>query len=162
MSSVQVSSDHASVTSTDPIEQENRNEGGWISELNALKRKADQAEEECERLRGEVKKRRMENEDVRRFVRGIMDEEGLRGSGVGVGSKGNGLQGKTEKGARGGQKQVTARSMKRIMSGSENGEVVEIEEDEVVHDDLEGDVAMEDGEIEEQNNDADGNIMSEF
>lgn len=160
MSSVQVSSDHASVTSTDPIEQENRDEGGWKSERNALKRKADQAEEECERLRGEVKRRRMENEDVRRFVRGIMDEEGLSGSGVGVGS---GLHGKTGKGTRGGQKQVTARSMKRIMSGSENGEVVEIDvEDEVVHDDLEGDVAMEDGEVDEQDNNADGNIMREF
>lgn len=131
--------------------QENQDECVWESERHTLKRKAAQAEEECERLRGEVKRRRMENDDVRRFVRKVMDEEGLCGPGAGLGAKESG------------QKQVIARPMKRIRSGSENGEVVEIEvEDEAVRDGLYGDVAMEDGEVDEENNDDNGDIMSEF
>lgn len=93
----------------------------------------------------------MENDDVRMFVRKVMDEEGLCGPGAGLGSKESG------------QKQVIARLMKRIRSGSENGEVAEIEvEDEAVRDGLYGDVAMEDGEVDEENNNDNGGIMSEF
>ncbi|EIM83780.1 uncharacterized protein STEHIDRAFT_170270 [Stereum hirsutum FP-91666 SS1] len=131
--------------------QENQDECVWESERHTLKRKAAQAEEECERLRGEVKRRRMENDDVRRFVRKVMDEEGLCGPGAGLGAKESG------------QKQVIARPRKRIRSGSENGEVVEIDvEDEAVRDGLYGDVAMEDGEVDEENNDDNGDIMTDL
>lgn len=108
----------------------------WESERRDLKRKAARAEEECERLRGEVKRRRVGSGEVRRAVRRMVDEGG-RASGAGDMHK---------------TKNGTGSTMKGTRSGSKNGRVVEVQtevdedEDEGLGDEMgpDGDVAMED------------------